>query len=284
MSEGKRIVGVGSLHLSLKSSHVRLPFDARHCTRRFAETWNFEGLEATSSVGKASDTSPTLFGPCPADSCWSSPLLALLRRYLSRSGLRLAGVRTGEEANEVLGRLLPAHNRRFSKKARQQGDAHRPLGPGHDLAAILSIQEERVVANDYTIRFRNRFYQLLKPVYPGERGGKVVIELRLDGSMAIRLGKHDLKYQEVPAGGDAPGALPPDPRRLAHGRPTPAGEKTGQAPGEGARPTGVQPAGGRSGRTAAEPYPPDGAGQDSGQAQRRPAEDHPWRKPFQRQK
>ena len=100
--------------------------------------------------------------------------------------LRLAGASTEAEANAVLGRLLPAHNRRFRKQARQDGDAHRPLGPGHDLAAILSVQEERVVANDYTIRFHNRFYQLLKPVYPGERGGKVVSELRLDGSMAIR--------------------------------------------------------------------------------------------------
>ena len=36
-----------------------------------------------------------------------------------------------------------------------------------------------MVANDYTVRFRNRFYQLLKPVYPGQRGGKVVIELTI---------------------------------------------------------------------------------------------------------
>jgi transposase len=75
--------------------------------------------------------------------------------------LRLAGVTDCVAANAILERLLPGHNRRFSKPARQQGDAHRPLGPGHDLEAILSIQEERVVANDYTIRFRNRFYQLL---------------------------------------------------------------------------------------------------------------------------
>ena len=34
-----------------------------------------------------------------------------------------------------------------------------------------------MVANDYTIRFRNRFYQLLKPVYPGLRGGTVTVEL-----------------------------------------------------------------------------------------------------------
>jgi transposase InsO family protein len=62
--------------------------------------------------------------------------------------LRLARATTTAEANVVLERLLPAHNRRFGKASRQEGDAHRPLGPGHDLAAILSIQEERVVAND----------------------------------------------------------------------------------------------------------------------------------------
>jgi transposase len=85
--------------------------------------------------------------------------------------LRLAGVTTGAAANALLERLLPAHNRRFARPARQAGDAHRPLGPGHNLAAILSLQEERVVANDYTIRFRNHFYQLLQPVYSGERAG-----------------------------------------------------------------------------------------------------------------
>src|SRR6185369_17352042 len=56
--------------------------------------------------------------------------------------LRLAKATTCEQANEVLERLLPAHNRKFAKKAREHNDAHRPLGPGHDLAAILSIQEE----------------------------------------------------------------------------------------------------------------------------------------------
>ena len=72
-----------------------------------------------------------------------------------------------------------------------------------------------MVANDYTIRFRNRFYQLQKPVYPGERGGKVVIEMRLDGTMAIRFRGKYLKYQEVPEAGSTWGRCPPDPRSLA---------------------------------------------------------------------
>jgi hypothetical protein len=111
--------------------------------------------------------------------------------------LRLAGVRTIDGANAVLGRLLPGHNRRFSKPAREASDAHRPLGPGHDLAAILSLQEERVVSNDYTVRFCNRFYQLLPPVYAGQRGGRVVIEQRLDGTMAIRFRDKYVKSREA---------------------------------------------------------------------------------------
>ncbi len=178
---------------------------------------------------------------------------------------------------------MPAHNRRFTQAARHVGDAHRPLGPAHDLAAILSLQEERVVANDYTIRFRNRCYQLLKPIYPGQRGGKVVIELRLDGELAIRFGGRYLKYREVPAGCRPGGSAlrPPEFNALAADA---NGEEESPAPGEGAEPTGMQPTGGRSGRTPAEPYPPDGAGEDTPKRRRGPAEDHPWRQPFKKQK
>ena len=111
--------------------------------------------------------------------------------------LRLAKAKTCEQANAVLEKLVPDHNRRFAKPALKPTDAHRRLGPSHRLESILSIQVERVVANDYVVRWANRFYQLLKPVYPGERGGRVVIEERLDGTMAIRFGKHYLEYKEI---------------------------------------------------------------------------------------
>jgi hypothetical protein len=197
--------------------------------------------------------------------------------------LRLAGVRTGGAANAVLGRLLPGHNRRFGRAAREATDAHRPLGPGHDLAAILSIQEERVVSNDYTVRWHNRFYQLLPPAYPGQRGGRVVIEQRLDGSLAIRFRDRYLSYREVPAGG-RPGGSAPRPPEFSASAADAGGENTGRASGKEARPGGVQPAGGRSGRTPAEPYPPDGAADDSEKKPYRPAEDHPWRKGFPRKR
>jgi hypothetical protein len=198
--------------------------------------------------------------------------------------LRLARVTTRDEANALLEQLLPVHNRRFQKPARCGADAHRPLGPGHNLAAILSHQEQRVVANDYTIRFRNRFYQLLKPVYAGQRGGKVVIELRLDGSMAIRFRGHYLKYEEVARVVDREESDLRAQEFNALAADASVAEAEGRASGEETPAPGVQPTGGRSGRTPAEPYPPDGAADDSKEEPYRPAEDHPWRKSFKRQK
>ena len=122
--------------------------------------------------------------------------------------LRLAKVTTIDQANALLERLVPEHNRRFARPARQAVDQHRPLGPSHRLESILSVQAERVVSNDYVVRFENHFYQLLKPVYPGERGGRVVLERRLDGTLAIRFAGHYLAYRDVT---DGPGGRPGSP-------------------------------------------------------------------------
>jgi hypothetical protein len=103
--------------------------------------------------------------------------------------MRLAGVATRAAANALLeARLIKEFNGRFTVLPASANDAHRPLGREHNLAAILSLQHQRVVTNDYTLRFENRIYQVGKPIYPGLRGGRVLLELRLDGTMAIRFG------------------------------------------------------------------------------------------------
>lgn len=198
--------------------------------------------------------------------------------------LRLAGASTAEQANAVLARLLPWHNRRFAVPPARPSDAHRELGPGHDLDATLSVQEERVVSNDYTIRFANRFYQLLKPALPGLRGGRVTVELRLSGAMAVRFRGRYLRYQEVEGRRRPGGSAPRPPEFTAQAADARGGEEEGVGPAEGPNAPGVQPAGGRSGRTPAEPYPPDGGAENSARPKRRPAENHPWREPFNRKK
>lgn len=197
--------------------------------------------------------------------------------------LRLANARTLGQANRVLEeKFVPWFNRRCTQKASSGNDAHRPLGKRQDLAAILSIQERRVVANDYTIRFENRVYQLLPPTWPGLRGGKVTVEQRADGSMHVRFKGRYLAYRAVEGkkeedGGVESGALPPNPRSLTP-EPIPAGvgkERTSRAD-ESTRPA-VHRTGGRSGRTPAEPYPPAGGSCGSGKGAWRPEPSHPWR-------
>ena len=103
-------------------------------------------------------------------------------------GMRKAGANTLEEAQRYLERVyLPLWNRRFTVEAAHPTDAHRPLGPEHDLAAILSHVESRAVAPDYTLRFQGLRYQIAREaVCPGLRGARVRVEKRLDGRMAVR--------------------------------------------------------------------------------------------------
>jgi transposase InsO family protein len=197
--------------------------------------------------------------------------------------LRLAGATTIQQANELLDKtFLPLFNRRFTVKAASGNNAHRPLHPSMNLQAILSIQQPRTVSNDYTIRLHNVLYQLLPPAWPGLRGGKVIVEHRLDGSLHIRFGKRYLKYQTLgPATpGRSLGALPPDPRSLSPWQMTaPATQSEGRTD-KAAQPCAVHPTAGRSGRTPAEPYPPDGEQDPSIKQPSRPGPEHPWRKPW----
>jgi transposase len=103
-------------------------------------------------------------------------------------GLRIARVCTLAEANEYLeAEYLPLWNRRFTVEPENSGNAHRPLRAGHDLAAILSQVEERVVAKNYTLRYGCQLYQIARSdIRPGLRGGSVRVEKRLDGSLAVR--------------------------------------------------------------------------------------------------
>jgi hypothetical protein len=196
--------------------------------------------------------------------------------------LRLAGTSTMDEANRLLERVfLPWFNRRCTVRPASPNDAHRPLGPSMNLASILSHQECRKVANDYTIRFENRVYQILPPVQGGLRGGRVTVERRSSGRLRLRFKDSYLKFKVA---AHSPGALPPNPRSLSL-RGTPAGpvKKKGHAAGA-AQPAAVRSALGRSGRTPAEPCPPHGQPHPNTGQPHRPPPDHPWRKGFDARK
>jgi transposase len=103
-------------------------------------------------------------------------------------GLRKLGASTLEQANAYLGdTYLPRWQRRFTYQPRQAGDAHRPLDGSVDLDSVLSRVEQRVVAQDYTVRWGGEAYQIPRPqIGGGMRGSRVAVEKRLDGSVWMR--------------------------------------------------------------------------------------------------
>ncbi|MDQ2949651.1 MAG: ISNCY family transposase [Acidobacteriota bacterium] len=103
-------------------------------------------------------------------------------------GLRVAGANTLDEANAYLeNEFLPWWNQTLTVVPAAADNAHRQLDKGHSLAASLSRVDTRQVANDYTIRFQNKLYQIQRAdIRAGLRGATVRMEQRLDGTLALR--------------------------------------------------------------------------------------------------
>jgi len=256
-----------------------------------------DSIFEASSKGQADRAGETQFGRALAElaieriTAYSPQAKGRVERFFGTAQdrwvkeLRLLGATTRAQANALLRqKLVPEFNRRFSVAAARRRDAHRDLGAEHCLPRILCLQHRRRVDNDYTVRFRNRCFQLHRPAWPGLRRGQVVIEERADGKLLIRFGEHYLRYQEIPprampstAGADLGGSAPQTPRSLPPCRPTPGGKKTDRVSVEETRSSGVQPTAWRSGRTPAEPYPPNGKAEIKQTKRRRPAKNHPWR-------
>jgi hypothetical protein len=102
--------------------------------------------------------------------------------------LRLAGVCSMADANRFLEAVfLPWWQTRFTVAAASDVDAHRPLPPELDLDRLFAHTEQRVVARDFTIRYKLRCLQI-EPAqaHPSMPGSRVTVERRLDGSLHFR--------------------------------------------------------------------------------------------------
>src|SRR5579872_1325404 len=113
-------------------------------------------------------------------------------------GMRVAGVKTIEQANEYLTNdYLVWWERELTVQAANADDAHRPMDKSHHLASSLSHVETRQVRNDYTLRWDGKLYQIdRQSITPGLRGAEVRVEQRLDGSLVVRHGERYLPVRE----------------------------------------------------------------------------------------
>jgi len=107
--------------------------------------------------------------------------------------LRLAGISTIKEANALLGSYIGGHNTKFSVKAKNKANLHRPVSSNLDLERIFSIKNKAVLRNDFTVQQYNKFYQILDTT----RAKEVTIEERLNGKLYIYYKDTQLRYKQI---------------------------------------------------------------------------------------
>lgn len=117
--------------------------------------------------------------------------------------LRLQKISDTETANKFLEETyIQIFNEKFSVIPAKDTDLHRPLTE-HDqknLDKIFSIQSTRQVKNDFTIQFKNQWYQLaeIQPTTVYKKDA-VLVEEGLDGTIHFSKKEKHLNFKKLPA-------------------------------------------------------------------------------------
>ena len=89
-------------------------------------------------------------------------------------------------------------NDKFATPPVSEQDFHRPVPKKLTLSEVFCYEETRTVCNDWTIRYDNRFLQLLKGKTQLPRPGeKVVVRRLLDGSLQIVYRERKLRLKAI---------------------------------------------------------------------------------------
>jgi len=118
--------------------------------------------------------------------------------------LRRQNICSHEAANLFLAEVyLPEHNRRYSRAAASAEDYHRSKPSARALRAVFCLEQERIVSNDWVVRYSGRALQIERQGQRNPRArGKVVVQEWEDGKLEIRYQGVKLAWKEF--------ALPPN--------------------------------------------------------------------------
>jgi len=110
--------------------------------------------------------------------------------------MRLEGISTKEEANELLKKFLPVFNKQFARKPLKEGNLHRRVPPGFKLRDVFCIKDNRTITNGYIVKWRGRQLLIEKPTIALRRR-KVEVREYFDAEMKIKFNGRYLKYREI---------------------------------------------------------------------------------------
>jgi transposase len=111
--------------------------------------------------------------------------------------LRLAGIRDIEGANQSLRGFTESLNARFAVEPRSSADFHRPVPQGMDLRSVFCLEEPRTVGNDWVVRYKNRFFQIVSQSNLPPARRRVMVQEHLDGSIHIAYRDRDVLFTEI---------------------------------------------------------------------------------------
>jgi hypothetical protein len=115
--------------------------------------------------------------------------------------MRLRNISDMCQANTLLeSKFLEDLNQRYAVKARDGQDLHRELDAGLVLEEILCVQEERVVGQDWCVRWQNRWLQIGSehgPLHLPRR--RVLIKHLGDGGLVMEHKGQRLSFEEIKA-------------------------------------------------------------------------------------
>jgi hypothetical protein len=113
--------------------------------------------------------------------------------------LRLANISNIKSGNLFLKNVyIPAHNSRFAVKPVRSFNAHKPILKSHNLDEILSIQSQRTLLNDFTLRFNNCFLQVLPDQKIRLRPkSKILVQHWLDGSIHLKFKDNFINFKTI---------------------------------------------------------------------------------------
>ena len=136
--------------------------------------------------------------------------------------LRLLGITNYAEANRYLEeQYLAEHNRRYARPAASELDYHRRRPTERQLDEVFCLEEERVVSEDWVVRYKNRVLQLERQTQNwAPAKSRVLVRENERGEIAIHYRQQHLRFRELPwasqtlgrGRGAAPSPAPPSPR------------------------------------------------------------------------
>src|SRR5881392_139086 len=162
---------------------------------------------------------------------------------------RLAAVSNYDDANAYLQEhYIAQHNRHYARPAAAEADYHRQRPTARQLDDVFWLEEERVLSEDWVVRYKNRLLQLARQNrHWAPAQSRVRVRENEPGHIVIHYRGQSLPFREIP---------------LA--------SSTARSRGRGAAPSPATPS----------PKPTAAAGRPH----RSPAGHHPWRQGWQNMK